>query len=57
VSQSHGSKTHFGREIVPIRPGVRVVRADGKMQPTEKGEKCLTDGPSQEEVRGSAGTR
>jgi hypothetical protein len=44
-------------EIVPIRPGVRVVRADGKMQPTEKGEKCLTDGPSQEEVRGSAGTR
>jgi hypothetical protein len=57
VSQSHGSKAHFDREIVPVCPGTRAVRADGKMQPPGKGEKCLTDGPLQEEVRGSAGTR
>jgi hypothetical protein len=28
-----------------------------RCSPPEKGVKCLTDGPSQEEVRGSAGTR
>ena len=52
-----GAKPIYGREIVPVCPGIRVVRTDGKMQPPEKGEKCLTDGPSQEEVRGSAGPR
>ena len=52
-----GARPIYGREIFPIRPGVRAVRTDGKMYPSGKGEKCLTDGPSQAEVRGSAGTR
>jgi hypothetical protein len=52
-----GARPIYGREIVPIRPGIRAVRTDGKMYPSGKGEKCLTDGPSQAEVRGSAGTR
>ena len=44
-----GARPIYGREIVPIRPGIRAVRADGKMQPPENGEKCLTDGPLQAE--------
>ena len=45
VSRSHGSKAHFGREIVPVCPGgIRAVRSDGKMQPSGKGERCLRAG-------------
>ena len=52
-----GARPIYGREIVPICPGIRAVRTDGKMYPSGKGEKCLTDGPTQAEIRGSAGTR